>query len=156
MTSSGVPLSVISRSSADGTRHMGEGGLLVHVERRQILRPRESGPQRVLSTMTSEIFIGSPQRARLGDFGVERLIDVVTASSGDHRQRHGGNDGHRVAPGVGGGGPNDFQPLRLVLWPVRKAGEIAIAIAARSTQHARAVGSDPDLGPLTAIGRQIK
>ena len=118
--------------------------------------------------MTSEVVIGSPQPVRLGEFGVECLIDVVTASTGDHRQLHGGNDGHRVAPGVGGGGPNDFQPLRVVLWPsernlrivrqgpVREAGEIAIAIAARGTQHAGGMGSDPDLGPLTAIGRQIK
>src|SRR5262249_47717622 len=82
--------------------------------------------------MTSEILIGSRQPPRLEDFGVGRLIDVVTASTGDHGQPNSGNDGHRVAPGVGGGGPNDFQPLRVVLWSVREAGKIAIAIAARS------------------------
>ena len=40
------------------------------------------------------------QREGLDDLGVECLVDVVAALTSDHRNPNGGNDGHRVAPGV--------------------------------------------------------
>ena len=71
---------------------MGQGRLLVHVVRQQILRTRKARPQRMLRTVASENFIGSTQPARPEDFGLERFIDVVPAATGDDEQSHGRDD----------------------------------------------------------------
>ena len=61
--------------------HVGQGRLLVHVVRQQILRTREAGAQWMLRTVASENLIGSVQPERLEYFRLERLIDVIPAAT---------------------------------------------------------------------------
>ena len=67
------------------------------------------------SYLTMEIYaVARPElgrnveRERFRDVGVQGFGDVVAGAPGDHEQQDGGDDGHRVAPGIGGRRAHDL------------------------------------------------
>ena len=82
---------------------MGQGRLLVHVVREQILGAREARAQWVLRTVASEDFIGRVQPKRPEYFRIERLVDVIASATRDDEQLHRRDDGHRIATDVRSG-----------------------------------------------------
>jgi hypothetical protein len=106
--------------------------------------------------MAGEHLVRCGKRKGLQDFRIKRLVHGVAASTRDDQEFHGGQDRHRITRGVRGRGTNEFQALRIVFRSVRERREPGIRIAPGGTQHAWAMGGDPDLGPFAAIRWQIE
>jgi hypothetical protein len=101
--------------------------LLIEGVRHQILGTREPLPQRMAGAVAGEQLVRRGERQRLQNRGVQRLVDGSAAGAGDDQELHSRQNGHRVPACVGGGGPNNLQPLRVVLRPVGNAGNHASA-----------------------------
>ena len=84
-------------------RGVGQGGLLIHIVRQQVLAARKPSAQGVLYTVASEELVGCVQPERPQDFRVE-CLDARVAE--DHHRSHEPSVGDR-SHGVYALGPTD-------------------------------------------------
>ena len=96
---------------------VGQHGLFVEGLRNYVLHAGEVVTHRMGRPVACPHLGGPIERERFHDVGTQRFIDLAAAAASDHPQPCRGGNRHRISSGVGGGGPDQFQPGCVVLRP---------------------------------------